>query len=67
LLAATIGIIAASAWALVRSELSRRRWFRSMIIVLGAFALNTFLSVSPLKVLLAAALVGLFWPEHKEK
>lgn len=67
LLAATIGIIAASAWALVRPAIGRRRWFRAMIIVIGAFALNTFLSVSPLKVLLAAALIGLFWPEHKEK
>jgi chromate transporter len=67
LLAATIGIIAASAWALVRPALSRRRWRRSIIIVVGAFALNTFLSVSPLKVLLAAALVGLFWTERKER
>jgi chromate transporter len=67
LLAATIGIIAASAWALVRPALGRRRWVRAVIIVVGAFALNSFLSISPLKVLLAAALVGGFWPERKEK
>jgi chromate transporter len=67
ILAATVGIIAASAWALVRPALGRRRWIRAAIIVVGAFALNSFLSVSPLKVLLGAALVGFLWSEHKER
>jgi hypothetical protein len=44
-----------------------RRWFRSLVIVIGAFAFNIFLSVSPFKLLLAAALVGFFWPEDKER
>jgi chromate transport protein ChrA len=67
LLAATIGIIVASAWALVRPTLSRRRWFRSLVIVTGTFIFNTVLSVSPFKILLAAAVVGFFWLEDKER
>lgn len=67
LLAATIGIIVASAWALVRPTLSRRRWFRSLVIVTGAFIFNTVLSISPFKILLPAAVVGFFWLEDKER
>jgi chromate transporter len=67
LLAATIGVIAASAWALIWPSLKGGRWFRSTFIALGAFVLNAFLSVSPLKALLAAALIGIFWPEPEEK
>jgi chromate transporter len=66
LLAATIGIIVASAWALVRPALTSSKWLRPVVIVTGAMILALRYSVPPLRVLALAALVGLIWRE-KEK
>src|SRR5262249_41881351 len=65
LLAATIGIIVASAWALVRPALTSGKWIRTFVIVTGAIILTLRFSVSPLRVLALAALVGLIWREKE--
>jgi chromate transporter len=65
LLAATIGIIVASAWALVRLALTSGKWLRPVVIVTGAILLTLRFSVSPLQVLALAALVGLVWREKE--
>lgn len=65
ILAATIGIIIASAWILVRPSLASGKWLRAVVIVGGAMIL-AFYSVPPLRVLALSALVGLVW-QGKEK
>lgn len=64
LLAATIGIIVASACVLVRPSLTSGKWLRSVVIVTGAMSL-TFYSVLPLRVLALAAFVGLIWRDKE--
>ncbi len=66
LLAATIGIIIASAWVLMRPSLTSGKWLRPVVIVTGAMILTLRYSAAPLRVLALAAFVGLFWRE-KEK
>lgn len=66
ILAATIGTIAASAWVLIRPSLKSGQWFRAGLLVTGAFALNRWLSLSPLQVLGLAALVGLLLPTNRK-
>ena len=65
LLAATIGIIVASAWSLVRPALTSGKWLRPVVIGAGAIILTLRYSVSPLRVLALAALVGLVWREKE--
>ncbi|HKQ74090.1 MAG TPA: chromate transporter [Blastocatellia bacterium] len=66
LLAATIGIIVASAWVLMRPALTYNKWLRPVVIVTGAMLLTLFYSVSPLRVLALAALVGLIWRDREK-
>lgn len=61
LLAATIGIIVASAWVLIRPAFISGKWLRPVVIVTGAIFLTLVCSVPPLRVLALAALVGLIW------
>src|SRR5262245_43989587 len=63
---ATIGIIVASAWVLVRPALTPDKWLRPVVIVTGAMVLTLRYSVPPLRALALAALVGLIW-QDKEK
>jgi chromate transporter len=65
LLAATIGIIVASAWVLVRPALTSGKWLRPAVIVIGAMILTLRYSAPPLRVLALAALVGLIWREKE--
>lgn len=65
ILAATIGIIVATAWVLVRPVLTSGKWLRPLVIVTGAMMLALY-SVPPLRVLALAALIGLLW-RGKEK
>jgi chromate transporter len=67
LLAATIGIIVASAWILVRPAITSGKWLRPVVIVTGAIILTLHYSVPPLRVLALAALVGLIWQEKEKR
>jgi len=63
LLAAAVGTMVGAAVLLVRTQSSRARWLRPIVISLGAFILAYVLKLSPLQVIGAAAVVGFFWVE----
>lgn len=63
-LAAAVGIVGASCWQLVRPHVDSGQWLRTSILVLGAMALQ-ILGVPPVRVLLAAAILGAIWREGR--
>jgi len=66
LAAAAVGMMAASAWMLLRPGLARGRRARTVALVGGAFFLSFALALSPVQVLALAALAGAFWKEAPE-
>jgi chromate transporter len=67
LLAATIGIIVASAWILMRPAFTSGKWMRPVIIVTGSMILTLRYGAPPLRVLALAALIGLIWPDKETR
>ena len=63
MLAAAVGIMAASAALLIRPIWKMRGWLRTSVVVIGAAVLNWKFSISPIPILAAAALAGYFWSE----
>lgn len=63
LLASAVGMMAAAAWNLVRPYLLPPKWPRAVLFAGGAAVISVILPVSPLLVLLAAAVSGFFWRE----
>jgi chromate transporter len=59
--AAAVGTMVGAALLLVRTQCSRTKWLRPVAISTGAFALSYFLGLSPLRVILVAAVAGFFW------
>ena len=62
--AAAVGIVGAASWQLLRPYLSSATWIRTAVLVGGSVLLSN-LSVPPLRVLLAAIVVGLVWREKE--
>lgn len=60
--AVAIGLVAASCWPLLRPHLRGSSWVRTAALLAGAIALQV-LDVPPLRVLLAAGVVGALWRE----
>ena len=60
-LAAAVGMMWAAAWLLVRPQLTPATWLRTGVMVVGAFVALWRWSISPLQILLVAALIGVFW------
>jgi chromate transporter len=58
-LAASVGVLLASFWLLVRPYLKGRRWPRSVAVVGASFVLTLYAGLSPVTVLLLAGLSGL--------
>ena len=63
-LAAAVCIIVYTCWHLTRSTLSRSNWVRIGCIVAASIALSGVFALSPIRVLLLAALVGAIWPKE---
>ncbi|HEY6391269.1 MAG TPA: chromate transporter [Bryobacteraceae bacterium] len=63
IIAAAVGTMMGAAVLLVRSELSKSRWLKPLIIAIGAFLLARVFALPPLAVICAAAFVGFFWTE----
>jgi len=59
-IAAVVGLMAATALRLARTQTSGRSWLMPLLLVSGAFALRAW-GVSPIATLAAAAAVGCFW------
>jgi chromate transporter len=65
-LAASVGLMASSAWQLIGPQLLTRNWrriVRAAVIASGAFFLAFRFSMPPIQVLLLAALGGFLWQE----
>jgi len=60
-LASAVGMMWAGAWLIVQPQLGRRTWFRTLVLATAAFVALAHWSVSPIQVLIVAALVGAVW------
>jgi len=67
-LAASVGLMASSAWQLIGPHLSAHNWrgtLRALVIASGALFLALKIQMPPIQVLLLAALTGFFWQEPR--
>jgi chromate transporter len=60
-LAAAIGMMWAAAWLILRPQLRRATWLRTAALATGAFVALAVWSISPIQVLILAALLGAVW------
>lgn len=63
-LAAAVGIMVTAAWQLARPSFKRKSWIQAGVVTAAAIVLSLpgfSFSMSPIRVLGLAALVGLFW------
>jgi chromate transporter len=60
-LASAVGMMWAGAWLIVRPQIGRRTWVRTLALAAAAFVALAQWSISPIQILIAAALVGAFW------
>jgi len=60
-LAAAVGMMAVSAWQLVRPHLRRRRALRAIVLVAASAYLAYAWHMPPIEILGLAALAGFFW------
>lgn len=61
-LAAAVGVMVATGVTLIRPHWRSSSWLQLVVFVGGTFAVNYFLSVPPLRVLLGCAIIGWLWP-----
>jgi chromate transporter len=59
--AASVGMMWSGAWLLVQPQLGARTWPRTVMLALAAFVALAHWSISPIQVLLVAALIGAVW------
>ncbi len=67
MVAAAVGMMAAAAWLLIRSQAAGSSWLRPVMLVAGALILSLGFSVSPIPVLALAAIAGFVWPEPDKR
>jgi chromate transporter len=60
-LAAAVGMMWAAAWLIVRPQLRAATWVRTLVLVVGAFLALSRWSISPIQVLIVAAIIGACW------
>jgi len=65
-LAASVGLLLAGFWLLVRPFLTPRGWLRSVVVVAASVLLTRYGGLSPVSVLLLAALTGFIGSAQKE-
>lgn len=64
-LAAAVGIVAATAWTLIRPHLKEASKVKIAACAVGAFLLAAVFHLSPIRVLLLAAMIGVILPQAK--
>jgi len=65
-LAAAVGIVAATAWTLIRPHIKEASKLRISAFAIGPFVLAVAFHLSPIRILLLAALVGAVLPQRSE-
>lgn len=66
-LAAILGMMLASSWSMMKPSLTRRLWPRVVVITGGTVLLREWLGLSPLQVMMGAAVLAAIWPEAEER
>jgi len=65
-LAAAVGIVAATAWTLIRPHLKDASKLNIAAFAIGAFLLATMFHITPIPILLLAAVIGTALPQAKQ-
>jgi chromate transporter len=60
-LAAVVGMMAASVWALAKPSLTRSGWLRVVLFTGGTVVLHEVLNWSPIQIMAFSALAGILW------
>jgi chromate transporter len=60
-LAAVVGMMAASAWALAKPSFTRSGWLRVVLLTGGTVALREVWGWSPVEIMALCALIGVMW------
>jgi chromate transporter len=66
-LAAAVGIVAATAWTLIRPHIKDANKLRIAAFAVGAFLLTAFLHITPIPILLLAGLIGAALPQARHR
>ena len=67
IIASAIGMMIASAWQLVRPGIREGYWLRSLLLVAGAMIGLSVFHIAPITILLAAGLIGYFFPTRENR
>ena len=65
-MAGAVAVMAGAGWSLVRPYLRLVPRLQAALLVVGSFVLGV-LEVAPLRVMVAAAVIGAFWPSGKKR
>lgn len=60
--AAAVGITVVTCWTISKPYFRSRHWLRAALIGGGAFTIAVVFSIPPIRILLAAAVLGVLWP-----
>jgi chromate transport protein ChrA len=60
-LASAVGMMWAGAWLLIRPQLGATTWVRTLVLAAAGFVALAHWSISPIQILLGAAVVGAVW------
>jgi chromate transport protein ChrA len=60
-LASAVGMMWAGAWLIVRPQLRARTWIRTVVLAVAGFLALALWSISPIQILIGAALIGALW------
>ena len=60
--ASAIGMMWAAGWLIIEPALRRGTWLRTAVVAVGAFIALAWWSISPVQIIVAAAVLGFAWP-----
>lgn len=63
-LAATVGMVGATVWLLLRPSLKEGSWVSAIVIAGGTLLLREWPELSPMQLIAMAAAAGFLWPER---
>jgi chromate transporter len=61
-LASAIGMMWAAGWLIIEPQMRGAAWLRTAVVAVGAFVALAWWSISPVQIIVAAAVIGFAWP-----